>query len=82
MAAPPPSTGPGYSYVEESSFEDDEDELLAMGGDPFFLQQHAGGDEEQAGEPNNLQAENGDEKTEKKWVWDGVVDEEAHLDLY
>lgn len=56
------------SYVEGDEFEDPVAEIDALGGDPFFLQ-----DDDDKGGSND--GEEGD------FLWDGEVDENAHLDL-
>jgi hypothetical protein len=85
LARAPPSSGPGFSYVDGDNFENAEDEVLAMGGDPFFL----GLDDDSKVDDappsiegkTNLQLDP-DTTEPKKWEWDGEVDDEAHLDLY
>ena len=85
LARAPPSSGPGFSYVDGDNFENAEDEVLAMGGDPFFLGLDDDSKVDDAPPPieggTNLQLDS--ETTEPtKWEWDGEVDDEAHLDLY
>jgi hypothetical protein len=80
----PPSSSPGFSYVDGDNFETPEEEILAMGGDPFFLGDDSKDD---SSEPTpggtNLQVEPEDPTETKEWEgWDGIVDEEAHLDFY
>ena len=61
------STPPGTrSYVEGDTFEDPKEEVEALGGDPFFLDN----DEDEKGG-----------KDDGDFLWDGEVDENAHLDL-
>jgi hypothetical protein len=82
----PPKSGPGFSYVDGDNFENAEDEVLAMGGDPFFLGlDDDNKDDDDAPPPiesgTNLQVDP-DTTEPTKFIWDGEVDEEAHLDLY
>jgi len=63
----PPSSPPtGFSYVEGENYDNEIEEVEAMGGDPFFLQV----DEEQE-----------EKETDPDFEWDGIVDDEAHLDF-
>jgi hypothetical protein len=77
--SPTPEPGYSFSYVDGDNFENAEDEVLAMGGDPFFLQD----DSKDEGPPgaSNLQVDPDPAET-GKFLWDGEVDEDAHLDLY
>jgi hypothetical protein len=81
----PPKSGPGFSYVDGDNFENAEDEVLAMGGDPFFLGLDDDSKDDDAPPPiesgTNLEVDP-DSTEPKKFEWDGVVDDEAHLDLY
>lgn len=77
----PKKSAPGHSYVDGDNFENAEDEVLAMGGDPFFL-----GLEDDVPPLPPIEDEGGtnlqlglDEP--KKWEWDGIVDDEAHIDI-
>jgi hypothetical protein len=85
LARAPPSSGPGFSYVDGDNFENAEDEVLAMGGDPFFLGLDDDSKDDDDPPPieggTNLQLDP-DTTEPKKWEWDGEVDDEAHLDLY
>lgn len=54
------------SYVEGDTFDDPLQEIEALGGDPFFLESEEIG---------------GDKQDKTDFLWDGEVDENAHLDL-
>eukprot|EP00977_Amphora_coffeiformis_P012496 scaffold3079_cov174-Amphora_coffeaeformis.AAC.7 len=62
---PPPGIG---SYVEGDMFEDPLQEIEALGGDPFFLD-----NDDNDGEKNT--------NSEGDFLWDGEIDENAHMDL-
>jgi hypothetical protein len=85
LARAPPKSGPGFSYVDGDNFENAEDEVLAMGGDPFFLDLDDDSKDDDAPLPiesgTNLEVDP-DSTEPEKFIWDGEVDDEAHLDLY
>ena len=63
---------PGHgSYVEGDVFEDPLQEIEALGGDPFFL------DNGDKGGIDNDKNSDG----EGNFLWDGEIDENAHMDL-
>ena len=63
----PPSSPPtGFSYVEGENYDNEFEEVEAMGGDPFFLQ---------------VEQEDEEKETDPDFEWDGIVDDEAHLDF-
>ena len=63
-----PSTPGIGSYVEGDTFDDPRDEVEALGGDPFFLED----------DDDNAKSSNPDDDD---FLWDGEIDENAHLDL-
>jgi hypothetical protein len=75
-AKPPPSrpTSSGFSYVEEGEYASAEEEIDAMGGDSFFLE------DQDANATSSTQESNSEEDVDAVWEWDGVVDEDAHMD--
>jgi hypothetical protein len=78
-SVPTPEPGYSFSYVDGDNFENAEDEVLAMGGDPFFLVDDSKDDAPPGA--SNLQV-NPDPAETGKFLWDGEVDEDAHIDLY
>lgn len=53
--------------MEEDVYDDPLEEIEALGGDPFFLQ--------------DTDEESNDENDSGNFIWDGEVDENAHLDI-
>lgn len=68
----PPSGYSGFSFVEGDSddYVDVRDEIEAMGGDPFFLDDSEEEEKEKSSAPDP-----------DFWQGDGLVDDDAHLDL-
>lgn len=56
-----------------SGLDFDEEEVLELGGDPFFLE---GADRDDGEDVDQVDVTN-----DGVWGWDGMVDEDAHLDF-
>jgi len=76
-----PFDGPGagglHSRPEGEGFDDQKAALLDMGGDPFFLQE----DEDDGVDVDEIKNEDRFDAVEDDFLWDGMVDEDAHMDF-
>lgn len=73
-----------YSFIEGDDYQNPFDELEAIGGDPSFLdpvpgQESFSLDQDVGIKEFNFDTPNAPTDSDKNYLWDGIVDDEAHL---